>query len=108
MSETKQALNIYGVLDNELARLHRMVETFAIHNERYSNRYPDRFGGLGGPGFGSSSSGPLNVNAIYDRIIEIQNIMLTAVASSDAKIQEAVAELALIGKPSFPPDEIPF
>lgn len=99
MSETKQALNIYGVLDNELARLHRLVETYLHHEQRQSRDM--RYGHGGYPSHEDAG-------AIYRRILEIQNIMLQAVAGSDAKIQEAVAELALTGKPSLPPDEIPF
>ena len=99
MSDLKQAINIYGVLDNELTRLHRLVETYLHHEQRQSRDM--RYGHSGYPGHEDAG-------AIYRRILEIQNIMLQAVAGSDAKIQEAVAELALTGKPSLPPDEIPF
>lgn len=98
MYETKQALNIYGVLDNELTRLHRLVETYLHHNERSARDM--RYGHGGYPSHEDAG-------AIYRRILEIQNIMLQAVAGSDAKIQEAVAELALTGKPTSS-EEIPF
>ena len=100
MSDLKQALNIYGVLDNELTRLHRLVETYLHHEQRQSR---------GGMGYGGNAGYPgyEDANSIYRRIIEIQNIMLQAVAGSDTKIQEAVAELALTGKPTSS-EEIPF
>lgn len=108
MSETKQAVNIYGVLDNELARLHRLVETFVVHESRSSQR--DRYGMSS---YGHSSGYPSLPDAhhIYARINEIQNILLTAVAGADALVQQKVAELALTGdaSPKTAPDNgIPF
>ena len=64
MSETKQVLNIYGVLDNELARLHRLVETYLHHEQRLSRDI--RYGHNGYPGHEDAGN-------IYRRIIEIQN-----------------------------------
>lgn len=108
MSETKQAVNIYGVLDNELARLHRLVETFVVHESRSSQR--DRYGL--GSGYGHSSGYPSLPDAhhIYARINEIQNILLTAVAGADALVQQKVAELALTGDAAktTPDDGTPF
>ena len=93
----KPVLNIYGVLDNELSRLHRLIETFMVHNDRSRNQ--DRY--TSGTTLGNPFTTPIipfDINAVYNRIIEIHDVILNAVSNSESKIQEAVAELALTGK----------
>lgn len=94
--QTNQPLNLYGILDNEMARMHALLQTFLTlpQQDNYGHR---NYGGLSSSSSFSSHSG--GIPEIYKRIIKIQDIMLTALASHDKNIQEKVAELALTGVP---------
>lgn len=83
-----QALNLYGILDNELARMHVLMQTYMAlpaQNQQY-------------PSGNMSSPNPHgNMPAIYRRIQDIQDMLLLAVKAHDPAIQAAIAELALTG-----------
>lgn len=78
------AVNIHGILDNELARIHNLLQHYASLNAGRSGNY-GQYGG-------NSES-----HEIYARIQQMQEILLKAVATHDSNIQEKVAELALTG-----------
>ena len=75
MSDAK---NIYQVLDNELERLHRIM----------NRDYHSQTGGF--QRYGSMQDNQF----AYSRIQKIQDILLDAVKTHDALVQEKVAELA--------------
>lgn len=78
-------VNMFGILDNELARMHSLMQHYTSLNAGRSNNY-------GSYGMGSSEA-----HEIYARILQMQEILLKAIATHDGTIQEKVAELALTG-----------
>lgn len=89
-----QALNLYGILDNELARMHTLMQTYLAlpsHNPHQHGSYSS--GGISSATGFSSSQMPV----IYRRINEIQDMLMLAVKAHDPAIQVAIAELALTG-----------
>jgi hypothetical protein len=83
---TKPALNLYGVLDNELGRMHELLKTFISHTNahRDPNSYP-RY----------TSVNDDNITEVFQRIVLVQNIIIKAVHKHDELVQDKVAELAL-------------
>lgn len=89
--EIKQTLNLYGILDNEMARMHALLQTYMTLPQQDSH---NPYGGLSANRSFSSHGGSPE---IYKRIIKMQDLLLEAVVSHDEIIQEKVAELALTG-----------
>lgn len=89
MSKEKIAVNVYGVLDNELERMHELLRVYMS-----MPKHPDRHMSAH---YSNSQPSHGDLGTIYKRIIDMQQIMLTALASHDKNIQEKVAELALTG-----------
>jgi hypothetical protein len=90
-SEQKPTLNLYGILDNEMTRMHQLLQTYMTlpQEQTYS-----RGGGLSS--FGQTSPGT-QIPMLYKRIIDMQDLLLKAVVAHDAVIQDKIAELALTG-----------
>lgn len=74
------ARNIYDVFSEELERMHNMLQ-----REKSQGRHSDPFA-------------TNNVHTLYARLEKMQDVLLQAVKTSDAEIQEKVAELALTSK----------
>ena len=94
MSE-KKPVNLYEILDNEMARMHQLLLAYLAlpKEDGYSH---SSYGGLNsGSAFNSTHA---NVIPIYKRIMEMQDLMLKALVAHDEIIQEKVAELALTGE----------
>lgn len=90
-----QALNLYGILDNEMARMHALLQAYMSLPQSNQSTHYSSYGGLSsGSAFGASPSG---MGEIYKRIVKMQDLLLTAVTEHDEVIQEKVAELALTG-----------
>lgn len=85
MSETKPAVNVYGVIDNELQRLHDLLR-LEMSIQRSDSREFQRF-----------SASPSTPQVIRQRIWEFQDVIITAMKEHDKVVQEKVAELALTG-----------
>jgi len=85
MSDKKVATNIYTVVDNELARMHELLRLYMQLPHDSSSSSARR------------NAAPSQMGTIYKRILELQNVILTAAGHADAEIQKAVAELALTG-----------
>ena len=86
-SENKIPLNLYGIMDNELQRMHTLLNTFlTLPNQVNQNN--------GYSSYGSSTS------EIYKRIVTMQDLLLQSVISHDRELQERIAELALMDKQS--------
>lgn len=88
-------LNLYGIMDAELARMHQLMhaymalpkasDPYSHHGSHYSSA-------------GASSGGPhSNMGAIYQRIVTMQDLLLQSLISHDKELQERIAELALTG-----------
>jgi hypothetical protein len=89
MKETKLALNVYGLMDNEMARMHDLFQVYLTmpkHNSLHMN----------GTSYGHQPS-HTELPVIFNRIIEMQQIIMSSLAGSDELIQQKVAELALTG-----------
>lgn len=86
--------NIYSLLDKELERLHRLLESMSHYRSReYSmeaERYYRQFGHYPRDNYSDGTQ-------VYKRILQIQDIVLKGFESRDQIIQEKVAELALTG-----------
>ena len=89
MQDNKVATNIYSILDNELARMHALLQVYLglppepPPQSKYHNYtpYPQT-----------------DVPEIYKRIVAIQDTVIKAAINVDPAIQEKVAELALTGE----------
>lgn len=94
-----QAINLYSVYSDELARMHELVKMYLqLPKDPYNGI--NRHGGYGSPHD--------NLGVFYQRIVELQNILIAALQSHDPLIQEKVAELALTGNIPAPSGDIPF
>jgi hypothetical protein len=98
--ETKQApLNLYGILDNELARMHALLQTYMTLPK------DDGYGsGYGGLSHGKSFGSPGTIPQIYQRLMNMQDLLMKAVIAHDGLVQEKVAEVALMGVNNEPND----
>ena len=92
-STSQAAINIYAILDNEMARMHALLQTYMTLPKEDSYQRSS-YGGLSSHTSFSSHGG---MPQIYKRIIDIQDLLLKALVSHDEIIQEKVAELALMG-----------
>lgn len=93
-STSQAAINIYAILDNEMARMHALLQTYmTLPKEESYHR--TNYGGLSSHSSFSSHGG---MPQIYKRILDIQDLLLKALVSHDEIIQEKVAELALMGE----------
>ena len=82
-----QALNLYGIMDNEMARMHSLLQTYMTLPKSSGLSHQ-----------GSFHNHSYDIPEIYRRIIHMQDILLTALAGHDVTIQNKVAELALTGE----------
>ena len=82
-SETKQVFNIYGIYSEELARMHTLMHAYMKLPQEHN--------------YHGNHVVPREMGVFYKRIVELQNILITALQSHDSLIQEKVAELALTG-----------
>jgi hypothetical protein len=89
---SQAAINIYAILDNEMARMHALLQTYMTLPKEDS--YRTNYGGLSSATSFSSHGG---MPQIYKRIIDMQDLMLKALVAHDEIIQDKVAELALMG-----------
>lgn len=95
MSNDKAALNMYGILDNELTRMHELMRAFMTlpkdppHYSSHSS--------YGGHPYTS------DLGEIYKRIITMQDLLMQSLISHDKDLQERIAELALMGSKNEAP-----
>lgn len=82
---------MYSVLDNELARMHALLQTYMGLPKDRGHDY--------GLTHAQSYSIPPNsgIPQIYKRILEIQEVVIAAAIKADPELQEKIAELALTG-----------
>ena len=92
----KTAINLYGVYNQELARMHELLKVSANQHDAQQH-----YGGINRGYTGHSTH---MTEMVFNRIMELQNILIAALKTHDPAIQEKVAELALTGNK----DEIPF
>lgn len=92
---SKAAVNLYGILDNELQRMHALMQTYLTLPQQ-----PAHYNSAGG-GY-TYNPAVSNMPMIYQRIVEIQDLMLKALIAHDEVIQDKVAELALMGTKDEP------
>lgn len=93
LQTSQAAINIYAILDNEMARMHALLQTYMTLPQK--DHYTSSYGGLSSSS--SFSSHQNGIPQIYRRILDIQDLLLKALVSHDEIIQEKVAELALMG-----------
>jgi hypothetical protein len=90
-------VNLYGILDNEMARMHGLMQTYLSLPKDPPQYGQHTNGGLSS--LNSFSAGPHNqIPVIYKRILDMQDLLLKAIESHDVVVQDKVAELALMGK----------
>ena len=97
MSNDKIPVNLYGIMDAELQRMHTLMHAYmALPKE------PAQYGSY-------SSSAMLqphsNLGEIYKRIVTMQDLLLQSLISHDKELQDRIAELALMGKADGPKTE---
>ncbi len=99
--ENNVPLNLYGIMDAELARMHQLLHAYmALPKDpatHYSGHYSSAGANMGGP--------HSNMGAIYQRIITMQDLLLQSLISHDKELQERIAELALTGTADGPKTE---
>lgn len=88
----KTAVNVYSLLDNELDRMHDLLRMYLAQAPREDGYYNNTFGQQ--PPRGISSR---HADHIYSRILEIQDSLRRSVETTDAHLQEKIAEFALTG-----------
>jgi hypothetical protein len=87
-NENKVPVNLYGILDNELSRMHDLMRVYLalpkedVMTSRYSTSIPIPNSNLG---------------EIYKRITTLQDLLLQSLISHDKLLQERIAEMALTG-----------
>jgi len=84
-----QAVNLYGAFNEELQRMHDLVK-MSMQQPHDQSTYHSRMGGYHPPSHHTAE-------LFWQRIIQLQDIMIAALQSHDPLIQEKVAELALMG-----------
>ncbi len=85
--KTRQASNLYHVVNEELARMHNLLEAeYRVNYDQYNSQYRM----MGGP-----TGYPIDRSPIYQHIRELHHTLMEALKSHDALIQQKVAELAL-------------
>lgn len=82
--DSKTVNNIYFVLDNEMERLHQLINMYAAH----AGKYPS-----------AQSYDPYTTQMLTasKRLFEMQTVLIEAFKAHEPAIQEKVAELALTG-----------
>jgi hypothetical protein len=85
-SLNKTAVNLYGILDNELSRMHELMRVYLTlpKEDIMTGRY-------------ASTNTTAPMGEIYKRITALQDLLLQSVISHDKVLQEKIAELALTG-----------
>ncbi len=89
----KTAVNLYGILDNELVRMHELLR---IHLSAASAHYQPHQP-MGSYNHHSSMSAASDASEIYKRIISLQDLLVQSIITHDKELQEKIAELALTG-----------
>jgi len=93
VSESKlPPVNLYGILDNELTRMHQLM---ALLIQQPTEQHNDI-----GNHYSHSSYSNNNMSAAFGRIVELQHILTQALIAHDKLLQEKIAELALTGVPN--------
>ena len=90
-------MNVYTLVDKELERLHYQLNEARRQDERSANLMAhSQFGGIsGGAAMGAPQySGP-EVRHLQAKIDRFHDYMFRALETTDLKIQEKVAEMAL-------------
>lgn len=91
--ENNVPLNLYGIMDAELARMHQLMHAYMSLPKDPHTQYSSHYSSAG-----STAGGPhSNMGAIYQRIITMQDLLLQSLISHDKELQERIAELALTG-----------
>lgn len=99
-STNQAAINLYSILDNEMARMHALLQTYMTLPKQ--DVYTQTYGGLSN--HTSITNHLTSIPQIYKRILDIQDLLLKALVVHDEAIQEKVAELALMGSDQDKPD----
>ena len=89
MSEVKPTLNVYGVFDNEMARMHDLL--------KHIMTLPPHMQTSHGRGMHYNHDPYPEIAAVYSRIMEMQTVVVNALTGRDQVIQDKVAEMALTG-----------
>jgi hypothetical protein len=104
-AEYKQTHNLYDVYNQELDRLHKLLNYYLLQPQppaytgSFSNNgagtlYGGAYGGMPTTGtFYSTEAGQ-----VYSRIVMMEDILIQALKTHEPLIQEKIAELALTGK----------
>ena len=91
-NENKMPLNLYGIMDNELARMHNfMIAYMSLPKEHTNQKYSTSYAS------NTAGSTHSDLGEIYKRIIQMQDLLLQSLISHDKELQERIAELALTG-----------
>ena len=89
---SKPVVNIYSLADAELDRLHRLMFEADRHAQMMSPS--PHYSGSAAGSF-SSYSYPVDPRMVFDRIARLNDAILEGIRTTDTKVQEKVAELAL-------------
>lgn len=96
-SENKIPVNLYGLVDNELARMHTLMQTYLTLPADSSSA---GYGGLSSArSFGSA---PSQIPIIYKRITELQDLLVKSLIAHDQLLQDKIAEVAMMGTEEVP------
>ena len=92
--ENNVPVNLYGVLDKELARMHDLLKTYLTLPKEPSG---PSYGGANYGSYSSNTATHSNIPIMYSRIVEIQDLLMKALVAHDVLLQNKIAELALTG-----------
>ena len=84
--------NAYDLLDRELERLHKQLALAIELSRQPGTHFNSPYGGY-------QQSG-LTIENLWNRIIQIQDLILASYQANDKALQERIAELALVGNKS--------
>lgn len=95
-------VNIYGIFDNELTRMHELVARTAEYEARAITQHAMQ---QAHSSYTNTYTPHSSVSTVYKRLRELQDVLIAAMTGRDEIIQQKVAELALTGDDT-PPDTI--
>ena len=92
-SLNKTAVNLYGILDNELLRMHELLRIYSsVASPHYQQHHP-----MGSYNNNNSMSAASDASEIYKRIVCLQDLLVQSIITHDKELQEKIAEIALTG-----------
>lgn len=80
--------NSYDLLDKELGRLHKLLIVGIEASKGHSNHFNQPYG---------YNNGGVDIESIWNKIVELQGVIVKSYQANDQAMQNKIAEMALLG-----------